>query len=218
MMQQKTDRLDDLAKLVIDRSNSIPNRRFILGIAGYPGAGKTTLAQALVSEINKNRDVAIVVPMDGFHLSNSKLEEMKILELKGIPDSFDAIGFITLLENLRKEPPTKTLCPLFDRSIEASIENAIEVKADHKIVITEGNYLLLERSPWNRVRTLVDEVWFVDTSFEVILPRLIERHIAAGRDPEGARLKVESTDMPNARLVDETRKLADRLVNADCGD
>lgn len=214
-MQQRIDRLDDLANLVIDRSNSIPNRRFILGIAGYPGAGKTTLAQALVREINKNRDVAIVVPMDGFHLSNSTLEEMKILELKGIPDSFDAIGFINLLEKLREEPPTKTLCPLFDRSIEASIENAIEVKTDHKIVITEGNYLLLERAPWNRVRTLLDEVWFVDTSFEVILPRLIERHIAGGRDADGARAKVESTDMPNARLVEESRKLADRAVNVD---
>jgi pantothenate kinase len=192
-------------------------QRYILGITGYPGAGKSTVSSSLVNGVNARikGDSAMVVPMDGYHFSNEKLQEMNLSDLKGIPETFDAQAFIALLERLRKDTDKNVYCPLFDRSIEASIQDAIVIEPRHKLCVVEGNYLLLNKEPWTGCRKNFDEVWFLDVTFDTILPRLLDRHIQGGRTPEGAQAKVESTDLPNARLVEQTKIYADKLVKVE---
>lgn len=204
-----------LAKELVDDLRRLSHtERLILGIVGYPGAGKSTLAHALESEINSLLGIGscTVVPMDGYHYSNEKLAELNLLPLKGIPSTFDSAAFISLLKRLRDKSQT-TFAPKFDRSIEASIENAIEVLPTHHLLIVEGNYLLLDEPPWNQARELLDHVWFLNTDFDAIYPRLVDRHMLGGKTEEEARVKVESTDMPNARLIEKSKCNANRIVS-----
>jgi len=196
-----------------------PGQRYMLGVIGYPGAGKSTVSEWLVKGVNEQlaNSPALVVPMDGYHFPNEKLKEMELLELKGIPDTFDAYGFIELLRNLRSTTERNVYCPLFDRSIEASIEDAIVIEPKHKLCIVEGNYLLLKKKPWDECRSYFDQVWFIDATFDTIMPRLLDRHMQGGRTPEGAKAKVETTDLPNARLIEQTRPYADKLIKVGGG-
>jgi pantothenate kinase len=191
-----------------------PGQRYMLGITGYPGAGKSTVSEWLVKGVNEQlaNNPAMVVPMDGYHFPNEKLKEMQLLELKGIPDTFDAYGFVELLKRLRNTADKNVYCPLFDRSIEASIADAIVIEPRHKLCVIEGNYLLLKKKPWDECRSYFDEVWFIDVTYDTIMPRLLDRHIQGGRSPEGAKAKVESTDLPNAKLIEQTRSFADKLI------
>jgi pantothenate kinase len=211
----RTETVSELANDVLKKLKEHgTGARFMLGIVGSPGAGKSTVSQALVDEINRTSgsEVGRVVPMDGYHLSNEELERIGLLAVKGIPNTFDAQAFVQLLEQLR-ENRGLVCAPLFDRNIEASIPDAIKILPEHCILVVEGNYLLIQDEPWHRIRELLDEIWFINTSFDVILPRLIERHRQGGRTEEGARAKVESTDMPNAKLIESTKKYADRLID-----
>jgi pantothenate kinase len=189
----------------------------MLGLIGYPGAGKSTTAKLLVDGVNKAQngggEIAVVVPMDGFHRYNSQLREMNLFELKGVPDSFDAEAFAELLSRVRAGKGKTVLCPCFDRAIEEPTPDAIAVKPEHKMVVVEGNYLLLDRSPWDRVRQNLDETWFIDCDMQQVESRLRLRHAAGGRDTEAARIKMESTDLPNAKLIESTRKSADRVIS-----
>jgi pantothenate kinase len=201
--------------LISTLKNLGAGERFILGITGYPASGKSMLAEELVRQVNAAfapEAPAIVVPMDGFHFSNSRLADMNLLELKGIPETFDAIAFVELLQRLRSTSDENVYAPLFDRSIEASIEDAIVVKPTHKLCVVEGNYLLLQTDPWKRCKQLCDQIWFIDSTFEIILPRLTARHLAGGRTEAEVVQKVESTDLPNARLIEQCRMLADTIV------
>ena len=206
------DTVEDLAESIIHRAENKP--RFMLGICGYPGAGKTTLSVNLAKQINAliATEVAAVVPMDGFHLPNSVLNKLDLRALKGIPDTFDATGFVHALEELRDRTNESVYLPQFDRTIDGSIENAIEIRPNHQIVIVEGNYLLLQNSPWNQIRSILDQIIFLDTAFDIIEPRLLQRHILGGRTPDAAKAKVDETDMPNARLIGATKTLADRVI------
>jgi pantothenate kinase len=212
--------MQDPLKLVAelsDKARSLPEgSRFMLGLIGYPGAGKSTTANFLAAGINNAQngagEIAVVVPMDGFHRYNSQLKEMNLFELKGVPDSFDAEAFADLLARLRAGADKTIHCPCFDRAIEEPTPDAIAVRPEHKMVLVEGNYLLLDRAPWDRVRTSLDEVWFIDCDMSEVQARLRQRHAAGGRDPEAARIKMESTDLPNAKLIESTRKNADRVI------
>ncbi|MDR3612914.1 MAG: nucleoside/nucleotide kinase family protein [Candidatus Obscuribacterales bacterium] len=191
-----------------------PGKRFVLGIVGCPGAGKSTLAQALVESINlhSKAEIAVVVPMDGYHLSNETLTERGLLALKGIPDTFDAEGFIQLLAKLSLNEQTNVYAPKFERSTESSIVDAIVIKPEHKLCVVEGNYLLLSTRPWSEARRYLDSVWFVDVELSVLKERLQQRHESAGRTPADAEKKVFSTDLPNAEIVYANRGLADKIV------
>jgi pantothenate kinase len=174
----------------------------------------------LVAGVNKTQvaegkgmsEIAVVVPMDGFHRYNKELKELQLFELKGVPDSFDAQAFVKLLSRIKEDRGGTIGCPCFDRDIEEPTPDAIQVKPAHKIVVVEGNYLLLDKSPWDEVRPLLDQVWFIDCDMSEVESRLRARHHKGGRDPEAASIKMESTDLPNARLIEKTRASADRVI------
>jgi pantothenate kinase len=180
-----------------------PNRRAVLGLAGAPGAGKSTLAAELVAAIPG----AVLVPMDGFHLPTATLAERGWVDERGTPRTFDADGYAALLWELRTSPAT-VWAPDFDRGREEPVPHAIEVPP-RALVVTEGNYLLL----WPAVRPLLDEVWFVEVPEELRVARLVARHVAYGRSAEQARHRVlHGPDAANARLVTTTRERADMIV------
>ncbi|HTJ93317.1 MAG TPA: nucleoside/nucleotide kinase family protein [Pararobbsia sp.] len=183
--------------------------RRILGITGAPGAGKSTLAEALAKALPGR---AVVVPMDGYHLANVELERLGRASRKGAEDTFDSAGYAALLRRLREQGPDETIyAPLFRREIEEPIAGAIPVLPDVPLVITEGNYLLLDRGHWAKVRGLLDEAWYVDIDPTLRHTRLVARHIAFGRDEQAARKWVAHTDEPNAVLIDSTRARANVL-------
>ncbi len=186
-------------------------RTRILGIAGPPGAGKSTLALAIVDALD---GAATHLPMDGFHLAQAELERLDRADRKGAPDTFDAVGFVALLRRLRDATDDIVYAPTFDRAIEQPIAGAIPIARGAPLVVTEGNYLLLARPPWDRVRPLLDEAWYVDLDAEVRVARLIERHERFGRSPVDAREWVLRSDEANARLVEGTRRLADLVIRA----
>jgi pantothenate kinase len=132
--------------------------------------------------------------------------------LKGIPATFDAQGFVDLIRQLKTEYSKSVFAPLFDRSIEASIQNGIEVEPQHEIIVSEGNYLLLDEQPWNELRELFDEIWFIDSTVDVLIPRLTLRHKEGGRNDKETKIKMESTDLPNARLIEATKSRANRVI------
>jgi pantothenate kinase len=184
-------------------------QRALLGIAGAPGAGKSTLARALVEAIGP---VSAVCGMDGFHLSNAELARLGRSERKGALDTFDGHGFVALLGRLASDPPHVVYAPAYDRSIEEAIAIAVPVGPDVRLVVTEGNYLLVDHPPWEGVGSLLDEVWFCELEDDVRTERLIARHIASGKSPPAARRWTLESDGANAALVATTRERADLVV------
>lgn len=185
------------------RALAVPGRRCMLGIVAPPGAGKSTLAQALAAALGER---AVVVPMDGFHLAQAELERLGRAGRKGAPDTFDGAGYVALLRRLRQPVAHETVyAPAFRREIEEPVAGAIAVPASVPLVITEGNYLLLEAPPWRDVAALLDESWYLNGDDTQRTQRLARRHEAHGRSPEAARQWVAATDEPNARLVAATR-------------
>ncbi len=184
-------------------------RRAILGIVGCPGAGKSTLSAAINAAVASS----IVVPMDGFHMLNEDLVRLGRRNRKGAPDTFDVGGFVALLQRIRRQAAGEIVtAPRYDRAASVPVPDAITVAADDALVITEGNYLLVDHSPWDEVRPLLDEVWFVDIDDAVRVPRLIARHIEFGKSPDEAREWVMRSDEANAALVATTRDRADVVV------
>jgi pantothenate kinase len=181
--------------------------RRILGIAGAPGAGKSTLAAQLVAHLGK---AAVIVPMDGFHLANAELKRLDRADRKGAHDTFDGYGYVALLRRLRSPRPGETVyAPAFHREIEEPVAGEIPIASDVRLVITEGNYLLLDEGPWSEVHGLLDEAWYVDVDGAQRKAQLLERHMRFGRSREDALDWIENTDEPNARLIAATASRAD---------
>jgi pantothenate kinase len=183
--------------------------RRILGITGAPGAGKSTLAQRLVGMLG---DVAVLVAMDGYHLAQAELERLGRAERKGAPDTFDAAGYVALLQRLRAPDADTVYAPEFRRAIEEPIAGAVAVPPDVPLVVTEGNYLLLDTEPWSAVRGLLDEVWFLAPDERTRRAWLIARHCRYGRTPEQAAARAAGSDEHNARLIAQTSGRADLIV------
>jgi pantothenate kinase len=185
-------------------------QRQILGIAAAPGAGKSTLAHELASALGSQ---AVVVPMDGFHLANVELKRLGRAQRKGAPDTFDAPGYLNLLHRLRGQQAHETVyAPAYDRDIEESVAGAIAISIDTPLVITEGNYLLLEDGAWAGVRGALDAAWYLDIDDELRESRLLERHMRFGRSEADAQSWIEKTDAPNARRVALSASRADWIV------
>jgi pantothenate kinase len=186
-------------------------RRAILGIVGAPGSGKSTLAAHLAAALGP--DTAAVVPMDGFHLANGELERLGRRQRKGSPDTFDAAGYTALLRRLREPGENCVYAPQFHREFEESIAGAIPVPAETPLVITEGNYLLLDDGPWAGVRPLLDETWYVATDDATRLDRLVRRHAAHGKSLAEARAWSLGSDQRNAELIATSRGRADLVFS-----
>ena len=178
-------------------------RRRVIGLVGAPGAGKSTLAASLQRAFASR---SIVVPMDGFHLANIELQRLGRAGRKGAPDTFDSAGYVALLRRLRDQEGDEIVyAPEFRREIEEPIAGAIPVLPTAQLVITEGNYLLLEDGHWAAIADLLDDIWYVEVDDALRVARLRERHERFGRSPEAAAQWVAATDEPNARLIEATR-------------
>lgn len=201
--------------LEILQSRLNTGRRFLLGLVGAPGSGKSTLARALCEHLG---GAAQLVPMDGYHLANVQLQRLGRAQRKGAPDTFDSHGYVSLLRRLRApEDGVTVYAPDFRREIEEPIANAIAVEPQVPLIVTEGNYLLMDEPGWRDVRGLLDEVWYVEEDEALRLQRLIARHEAFGRAAEDARSWVAQTDEPNARRIEATRARAHRVFRWGAG-
>lgn len=189
----------------------------VLGVAGAPGAGKSTLAAALVGRLGAT---AVAVPLDGFHLGDAELARLGLLGRKGAPETFDAWGYAALLDRVRQRPDHVVYAPAFERDLEQPVAGAVAVPPEVDVVVTEGNYLLLDDAPWRAARALMDEVWFVETDARTRTARLRARHEAFGKPAEAAAEWVERVDEPNARLVEASRDRAraDLVLDLDLTD
>ena len=177
----------------------------MFGLAGPPGSGKSTLAAHLAATLD-----AVVVPMDGFHLDNTELDRLGLRGVKGAPATFDADGFVRLVEQLTNaERPIAV--PSFDRVADGTIDGAITVTPDDRIVIVEGNYLLVDRRPWNRLA--FDLTGYLDVDDVTRVERLVARHVANGRSPAAAHEFVQRSDEANAAIVAASRSRADVIID-----
>jgi pantothenate kinase len=201
---------DDLVK----RATSLVSggRRAVLGIAGAPAAGKTTLAEEIVRALSPG---VAHVPMDGFHLADVELERLGARDRKGAPDTFDALGYAALLKRLRDDEDDVIYAPGFERVIEQPIAGAIPVPRSARLVVSEGNYLMVDDPAWGRVRPLFDEIWYADLDQEERLRRLVDRHRRFGKDEAQAVEWATGTDERNAEIIMATRSRADLIIPAE---
>lgn len=196
-------------RALIDRAERlIDGGGRVLGIAGAPGAGKSTLASALIDHFG---DRAQLLPLDGFHLADDELSRRGLLGRKGAPDTFDADGYIAALERVRLRAAA-VMVPRFDRHLEAAIAGSICIEPRTDLVITEGNYLLLDMPPWRSVAPLLDERWMLQIDNVERVERLVARHVTHGRSADAARRWVADVDQPNALLVQQHSADADLIV------
>jgi pantothenate kinase len=215
-MTTASDLLDTLATRAEKLSAQLPpGRRLLLGIAGAPGSGKSTLAAALATRLGGERcgaDATVVnVPMDGFHLADSALDQLGLRDRKGAPETFDALGYAALLQRIAAGEPV--WAPAFERDLEQPLAQSIAVTAATTAVISEGNYLLLPDPPWQAARAHFAEVWYCRVDDDLRRKRLVERHVRFGKPVEAARAWVASVDEPNAALVAATASSADLVVD-----
>ena len=203
----QTDALIERALALLDSPG-----RTILGIAGAPASGKSTLAEILLAELNRLRPGAAVgVGMDAFHIGHRVLVRRGLTGVKGAPETFDPEGYRQLLLRIRREPGP-VYAPEFVRDIEDSLAHVIEIGPEARLIVTEGNYLLLPTEPWAGVRALLDEAWFVHLDAAERQRRMVARHEHHGHDPESARTRAYGTDERNAQLVDREQNSPDLWI------
>lgn len=204
--------LDDLAARAAALAGADPARRVLLGLVGAPGSGKSTLARRLANRLTAQGVPAVRVPMDGFHLADVALLERGLLRRKGAAETFDAYGYLALLRRLRAETDHDVLAPGFERDLEQPLAASITIAPEHRVVVTEGNYLLDADEPWPDVRRELDAAWFVDLDDGRRRSRLVMRHVKHGKSREDAQAWVDDVDEPNARRVLARREHADLVV------
>lgn len=188
-----------------------PARRELLGLAGPPGSGKSTLAAALADELTADGVAAVVLPMDGFHLAQARLVELGRRGRMGAPDTFDVAGFARVLAELRAASGV-VRAPLFDRTVEEPVPDALEIPPAVRVVIAEGNYLLHDADGWERIRPLLDRVGYLAVDDDLRRARLVARHVAHGKSADAAAAWVREVDEPNAELIARGAARADAIL------
>jgi pantothenate kinase len=187
--------------------------RSIIGICGPPAAGKSTLSAALSAALDVHDGLSsVAVPMDGFHLSNAELERLGLSDRKGAPETFDSAGFVHLLRRLRAGEDL-VYAPSYSRTLHESIGGVIPVRSDVRVIVVEGNYLLLDHGPWASVRDLIDLVLYLDAPDQVRQDSLVRRQLAKGLDLSDAHDWVARSDERNAAVIASTRDRADLILS-----
>ncbi|WP_307872852.1 nucleoside/nucleotide kinase family protein [Paractinoplanes ovalisporus] len=206
-----TTTLHSLRQRVEDRL--LVQDRVLIGLTGPPGAGKSTISELLVSGLDELLPGQVaLVPMDGYHLAQSAIERMGLADVKGAPETFDGAGYVALLQRLRLETDTTVYAPEFRREIDDAVAAAVAVPPRVRVIITEGNYLLLDTAPWTQVRTLLDEAWYVELDDGTRIDRLVERHVRFKDDPVTAERRARGSDQRNADLVARSKNRADLVL------
>ncbi|KAI0549928.1 P-loop containing nucleoside triphosphate hydrolase protein [Xylaria curta] len=229
-MDEQVIRLVDKAW---DRFQRTPeDRRFMIAIGGIPGSGKTTLSQIVTQALNARHaslhpevreavPIAAFVPMDGYHLTRAQLSAMPDPDTaharRGAEFTFDGASFLRLVKALR-EPLTASsstiFAPSFDHAVKDPKENDIAIQPGHRIVVFEGNYVVLDKQPWSEAAELMDERWFVDVDFDVARRRLVARHVKAGiaKDEDEARKRADENDLVNGKQIVENKTHVHEVV------
>ena len=192
---------DRVARLLESR------QRVVIGLAGEPGVGKSTLSSALIDHADVS---AVVIPFDGFHLASKELERLGRTDRQGAIDTFDITGYRDLLRRLTSEPSRRLYAPGFSREIGEPITRAITVDPSTRLIITEGNYLLVPEAGIER--RFFDEVWYVELNAAMRRERLIQRHVRFGKVLSEAIRWANGQDENNARLIRRSRHLADVIA------
>ena len=198
----------ELAARILAQLNG--DDRFILGLTGPPGTGKSTVVTAIAEALHPH--LVAVVPMDGFHLANTVIRGTPLQQRKGAIDTFDAAGYAHLIRRLHQRDEAVVYAPSYVRAMEEPIAASIAVPRDVQIVITEGNYLLSAEPDWAAARAAMDQVWYLDTPDHLRLQRLTNRHIDFGKTAEHAAAWASGTDENNARAIAKTRDRADLIL------
>ena len=187
--------------------------RIIIGLVGKPGAGKSTLSSYLLKKLPK--ETTALVPMDGFHLSNAQLNKLGRIERKGAPDTFDSHSYADLLQRIKTDTSNDIYFPIFHRDIEESIAAEGVIHPHTSLILTEGNYLLLESNGWSQVAEMLTESWFLDIDNDRRMARLVTRHIKYGKSTEAAHAWANGVDEGNAQLIERTRVNSDVIIYLD---
>ncbi|CAK9157316.1 unnamed protein product [Ilex paraguariensis] len=221
-----------LAERLVRTAAAASNFHFkhIVGLAGTPGSGKSTLAFEVARRVNtlwpqksflldssvEPPDVALVLPMDGFHLYRHQLDAMEDPEeayaRRGAPWTFDPELLLRCLRTLRNEG--SVYAPSFDHGVGDPVEDDIFVNFQHKVVIVEGNYLLLEEGSWKEISYLFDDKWFIEVDIDKAMQRVLKRHISTGKPPDIAKWRIEYNDRPNAELINKSKTNADLVIKS----
>jgi pantothenate kinase len=211
-----TAKATDLAALAdLAEARAAGGARVILALAGAPGSGKSTLAERLCGKLNARRPgQAAVLPMDGFHYDDLYLVPAGLRAVKGAPQTFDVGGLFHILRRLRARDEAAVAIPVFDRQIEIARAGARLISADVAVIVCEGNWLLLDQAPWDRLRPLFDITVQVDVPEHVLRARLRGRWERLGLAGAEIAAKLDGNDLPNGRLVRDGSVLPDwRIVN-----
>ncbi len=198
---------------IVARIEALPliRRRRLVAVAGPPASGKSTTAAALTSALQAASVRAECVPMDGFHLDNRILDNRGLRDRKGAPETFDAHGFLALMQRFLVED--EVVYPLFDRARDIAIAGAGVVTPACDLVVIEGNYLLFDEAPWSRLVDVWDHSIWVDVSEDTVLARCTARWLEHGHSPEAAKARAEGNDLRNARRIFGARLPADTVVS-----
>lgn len=207
------DALTELIFVAQEFADKADGRRVAIGLAGGPGVGKSTLAADLVAALNEtNPGSAALVPMDGFHMKHAKLEAMGQTDFKGAPHTFEGEAFVAFLARL-KAATGPVSGPGYSRKIEDTVEDAFTVAAEVKVLVVEGNYLLLGDEPWAGVKPLLDFSAFISVPRDLVRARLMKRHAQEGLfTEERNRAHIERNDLPNYDLVMRSQDRADVVI------